>query len=105
MVRKFTLHDGKRGSALTLRITSRASRNAIVGVLNDGTIKVHLTAPPVNDKANQALIGLLADVLQVAKSRIDIIAGATGRDKLVSVLDMDTSVAHKRIVAHIEEID
>ena len=102
MPRSFHLHDGKRGSALALRITPRASRNEIVGILTDGTIKVHIAAPPVDDKANQALVVFLAEVLGVARSRIDIVAGATGRDKLVSVLDMDTQTAHQRILAYMD---
>lgn len=102
MPRKYVLHDGKRGSALALRITPRASRNKIVGVLNDGTIKVHIAAAPVDEAANKALIEFLADVLGVPKSRVEIVAGATGRDKLVSVLDMDVETAHQRILAHMD---
>ena len=44
MTRNFDLHNGQRGSALAVRITPRASRNQIVGVLNDGTVKVHITS-------------------------------------------------------------
>jgi len=102
MPRKYVLHDGKRGSALALRITPRASRNKIAGVLNDGTIKVHIAAAPVDEAANKALIEFLADVLGVPKSRVEIVAGATGRDKLVSVLDMDVETVHQRILAHLD---
>lgn len=99
--RKFRLHGGKKGSALAVRVTPRASRNEIVDLLDDGTIKVRLAAPPVDNEANQALIEFLADILGVPKSRLDIVAGATGRDKLVAVLDMDVETAHQRIVAHL----
>ncbi|HLF73336.1 MAG TPA: DUF167 domain-containing protein [Anaerolineales bacterium] len=99
--RKFRLHNGQKGSALAVRVTPRASRNEIVEMLDDGTIKVRLAAPPVDDEANRALIEFLADILGVPKSRLDIVAGATGRDKLVSVLDMDVETAHQRIVAHL----
>ena len=102
MPRKYVLHDGKRGSALALRITPRASHNKIVGVLNDGTIKVHIAAAPVEEAANKKLIEFLADVLGVPKSRVEIVAGTTGRDKLVSVLDMDMETAHQRILAHLD---
>ena len=54
--RDFHLHDGKKGAALALRVTPRASKNEIVEVLSDGTVKVHLTAPPVEGKANEALL-------------------------------------------------
>jgi uncharacterized protein len=99
--RKFRLHGGQKGSALAVRVTPRASRNEVVEMLDDGTIKVRLAAPPVDDQANEALIEFLSDILGVPKSRLDIVAGATGRDKLVAVMDMDVETAHQRIVAHL----
>jgi uncharacterized protein (TIGR00251 family) len=99
--RDFHLHDGKKGAALALRVTPRASKNEIVEVLSDGTIKVHLTAPPVEGKANEALIKFLSEVLDVPVSHLDIVAGAGGRDKLVAVTDMDAESVHKKIVEHI----
>jgi uncharacterized protein (TIGR00251 family) len=98
--RKFNLHSGQKGAALAVRVTPRASRNEIVEMLDDGTIKVRIAAPPVDDEANTALIEFLAEILGVPKSRLDIVAGESGRDKLISVLDMDVETAHQRIVAH-----
>ena len=98
--RKFELHDGKRGAALAVRVTPRTSRNEIFGVLNDGTVKIHLTAPPVEGQANEALLKFLSEVRGVPVSRLDIVAGKTGRHKLVAVLDMDAETVHKRIVKH-----
>lgn len=102
MARKFKLHDGKRGSALAVRVTPRASRNQIVSMMSDGTIKIHIAAEPEDYQANKELIAFLADVLGVPKSRVEIVAGETGRDKLISVLDMDVETAHQRIVAHMD---
>ncbi len=102
MPRKYHLHNGQRGSALAVRVTPRSSRNQIVAVLNDGTIKVHIAAPPVDEEANEELVNFLADVLGVPKSRLEIVAGASGRDKLISVLDMDVQTAHQRILAHLD---
>ena len=98
--RKFNLHSGQKGSALAVRVTPRASRNEIVEMLDDGTIKVRIAAPPVDEEANTALIEFLSDILGVPKSRLDIVAGKAGRDKLIAVLDMDVETAHQRIVAH-----
>ncbi|HZM22140.1 MAG TPA: DUF167 domain-containing protein [Anaerolineales bacterium] len=98
--RKFNLHGGQKGAALAVRVTPRASRNEIVEMLDDGTIKVRIAAQPVDDEANTALLEFLAEILGVPKSRLDIVAGETGRDKLISVLDMDVETAHQRIVAH-----
>jgi len=100
--RKFQLHDGKKGAALAVRVTPRASKIKIVEVLEDGTLKVHLAAPPVDDEANLELLKFMGEVLGVPKSRLDIVAGATGRDKLIAVIDMDAETAHKRILAYLE---
>jgi len=100
--RKFQLHDGKKGAALAVRVTPRASKTKIAEVLEDGTVKVHLAAPPVDDEANQELLKFMANVLGVPRTRLDIVAGATGRDKLIAVLDMDADTAHKRILAYLE---
>ncbi len=100
--RKYHLHDGIKGSALAIRVTPRASHNEIVEVLSDGTIRIRLTAPPVEGKANQALIEFLAGILDVPPSSIEVVAGATGRDKLVSIEGMDTETAHSRILQHLK---
>lgn len=99
--RDFHLHDGKKGAALAIRVTTRARRNEIVGVLSDGTVRIRLTAPPVEGKANQALVDFLAEILEVPKSRLEIVAGETGRDKLVSVLDLDAETVHDRIIMNL----
>lgn len=100
--RNFRLHDGKKGAAIAVRMTTRASKNQIVGALSDGTVKIHITAAPTEGQANEELVKFLSDVLDVAKSRIEIVAGQTGRDKLISVLDMDSETLHKKIVENIE---
>jgi len=99
--RKFKLHNGQRGSALAVRVTPRASRNEIAEVLDDGTIKVRLAAPPTDNEANDALLEYLSEILGVPKTQLDIVAGSVGRDKLISVVDMDVETAHQRILAHL----
>ena len=99
--RKFNLHDGKKGSALAVRVTPRASRNEVVEFLNDGTIKIRIAAPPSDNEANETLIEFLSEILGIPKSRLDIVAGAAGRDKLISVMDMDVETVHQRIGAHL----
>jgi len=101
MRRKFQFHDGRRGAALAIRVTPRARRNEVAEVLNDGTIRIRLTAPPVEGKANKALIQFLSQILDVPPSRISIVAGETGRDKLVSILDMEPEEAQRRILEHL----
>jgi hypothetical protein len=99
--RKYHLHDGRKGAALAVRVTPRASRNRITEVLSDGTVKIHLTAAPTEGQANEALVKFLGEILDVAPSKIEIVAGTTGRDKLVSVLDVSASELHQKIIANI----
>ncbi len=98
--RSFHLHDGKKGAALAVRVTPRASKNEIVDILSDGTVKVHLTAPPVEGKANEALLKFLSKVLEVPVRQLEIVAGGSSRDKLISVIDMDANMVHEKIMDH-----
>ena len=72
------------GVLLYVRIQPRASKNEIV-MRDDGSIKIRLTAPPVDGAANEALVKFLADTLSVAKSQVMIISGETARDKVVRI--------------------
>jgi uncharacterized protein (TIGR00251 family) len=101
--REFKLHDGERGAALTIRVTPRARKTEIGGVLDDGTLRVRIAAPPVEGKANKALIAFLAKVLGVRKNKIEIVAGEKGLDKIISILEMPAQTAEKRINNWIEE--
>lgn len=101
--RKFDLHDGTVGAAITVRVTPRTARNEIHEILDDGTVKIRLTAPPVEGKANKELIKFLAAVLEVPPSTIEIIAGKTGHDKLVSILNLSSDQVQQKILQHIEE--
>lgn len=97
--RKFYLHDGKKGAALAIRITPRASKNDVIDILADGTVKVHLTADPSDKKLDEQLLKLLAEKLDISQERLEVVAGATGRDKLVSVLDMEVGVLYSKIIS------
>ncbi len=100
--RKFNLHDGRRGAALAVRVTPRASRDEITEIQSDGTVKVRLTAPPVDGDANKALVKFMAEVLGTTTNKIEIVAGLSGKDKLISILDMDKDEVHNRLLAYLE---
>lgn len=98
-------HDGQQGAAVTVtvRVVPRSHRNQIVDVMNDGTLKVRLTKPPIEDQANQELIKFLAKVLDVAPSQLEIVAGHTGRNKLISILSIEPGVVEQRVLEHIAQ--
>ena len=69
---------------LNLRILPRAKKNEWAGKLED-SLKIRLHAPPVDGKANTALIAFLSESLQVPKSAISIVRGKTSRQKQVLI--------------------
>ncbi|MDP0928409.1 DUF167 domain-containing protein [Paracoccus onubensis] len=73
-------HLARDGAELRLRVTPRARRNAIS--VEAGVIRVYVTAPPEDGKANVAVAKLLAKSMGVAKSRLTLLRGASSRDKL-----------------------
>lgn len=79
-----TVSERETGVRFTVRVQPRASRNEVCGVHGDA-LKVRLSAPPVDGAANEALIDLLAQSLGVARRAVRIVAGATGRSKIVDV--------------------
>ena len=70
---------------IKIRVLPRSSRNEVVGEMADGTLKVKLTAPPVDGKANIALVDLLADHFHVPKRLVHISRGATSKNKEVEI--------------------
>lgn len=100
--REFKLSDGKQGAALTIRVTPRARKTEIGGVLDDGTVRIRIAQPPVEGKANKALIKFLSEVLDVRKSKIEIVAGEKGLDKIISIVGMPAVDAELKIKAWIE---
>ena len=73
-------HLVQDGAQIAVRVTARARRNAVE--LRDGQIRISVTAVPEGGKANAAVQKLLARALGVAPSRLELIRGATARDKV-----------------------
>jgi len=78
------LRDVDGGTALDVLVQPRASR-AKLGPVHAGRLKVAVTAPPVDGEANAAVIALLAKQLGVARSGVEVIAGASSRRKTVKI--------------------
>lgn len=70
------------GAVLNLRIVPRAAKNAIHGELGDA-LKIRLCAPPVDGAANAALIEFLSDFFSLPRARVQLLSGATSRNKRV----------------------
>jgi len=84
------------GTSFAVRVQPRAKRNAVVGEMS-GAVKIALTAPPVEGKANEACIAFLADLLEVPRSSITIAAGETSRNKIIRVSGLKAAEVDQRL--------
>ncbi|WII70617.1 DUF167 family protein [Bdellovibrio sp. 22V] len=84
----------KGGVRLHLFIQPKASKNEVVGPHN-GELKVKITAPPIDGRANEGLIEFLSDLFDVPKRNITLVKGDTGRHKTVDVLGIDVSAVQE----------
>jgi uncharacterized protein len=76
--------DVADGCTLAVRLHPGARKNGVTGVHADA-VKIALTAPPVDGKANEALIAFLADELRLPRTRIVLVSGITSRAKMVRI--------------------
>ena len=70
-----------------VKIVPGSSKNKIIGAYNNA-LKISIAAPPAEGKANKKCITYLAKYFDVAKSKIEIISGQTGKNKLIKIYDI-----------------
>lgn len=75
------------GLRVRLHVIPRAKRCEISGTYN-GALKVKVTAPPVDDAANRAIIEFFSNLLHIPKSRLTILTGLKSRDKILQIKDL-----------------
>jgi len=93
---QFKITEAESGVTFVVRVVPRASRDEIVGIHGDA-LKVRLTAPPVEGRANEALVAFLAQRLGVRKSQVEIIAGATSRRKMIRITGLLAQEMEERL--------
>ncbi|NWG17862.1 MAG: DUF167 domain-containing protein [Chloroflexi bacterium] len=96
--RKFEITDARGGAAFTVRVVTRAVAPELVGAQEDGTLKIRLVSSPAGDPAaNEELVNFLAQQLGVPVERIEIVAGANGREKIISVEGVSTAEVEEKL--------
>jgi uncharacterized protein (TIGR00251 family) len=91
-----SVSESPAGVTFSVRIHPRAHKNAITGALGDA-LKVSLTAPPVEGKANAACIEFFANLLKVPRSSVTIAAGQTSRNKRIAVAGLTAQQLRDRL--------
>lgn len=85
---------------LAVRVVPNAGRTGCVGLMADGlSWKIKLAAPAVDGKANAALIEYLAEAIDVSKSSLEIVRGATSRQKLLRIRGVTPALLAEKLGA------
>lgn len=91
-----SINETAAGVTFAIKVQPRAKRNAIVGELGDA-LKVALTAPPVDGKANQACVEFFSEILRVPRSVVMIAGGETSRNKVIRVVGISAALVRERL--------
>jgi len=90
------LRQTANGITFSVKVQPRARKNAITGAVG-GALKLSLTAPPVEGKANQAVIDFLADFFDIPRSSVTIASGAASRLKLIRIAGSNLQALEQRL--------
>jgi uncharacterized protein (TIGR00251 family) len=90
------IRDTPAGATIQVKVQPRAKKNAIVGEVGD-LLKLALTAPPIEGRANEACILFFAELLNVPRSSVTIAAGQSSRNKVIRVVGITASEVAERL--------
>ena len=90
------IQNSPNGATFAVKVHPRAKKNAITGEVG-GALKLSLTAPPVDGKANDACIEFFARLLKVPRSSVTIAAGQTSRNKVIRVAGLSAEDVLERL--------
>jgi uncharacterized protein len=89
-------HESSAGISFAVKVQPKAKKNAITGELGDA-LKITLTAPPVEGRANEGCIEFFANLLKVPRSSVSIASGETSRRKVIRVRGLSAEELRKRL--------
>ena len=92
------VNDTPAGATFQVKVHPRAKKNAITGEVGDA-LKLALTAPPADGRANEACIAFFAELLNVSRSSVTISAGLGSRNKVIRVTGLTASEVRSRLSA------
>lgn len=90
------VQESAKGISFAVKIHPRARKDAITGTVGDA-LKLALTAPPVEGKANQAVIEFFSDLFQIPRSSVTIASGETSRNKVIRIAGVSKPAAEQRL--------
>ena len=96
-----TVTQHPEGCILSVRAQPGARKSAVLGE-HDGALKVAVTAPPEDGRANKALVELLRQVLKLKRSQIELLSGQTSRDKRFLIRGLKKTELSAQLTMHLD---
>jgi uncharacterized protein len=90
------IRDTSSGVGFAVKVQPRARKNAITGMVGDA-LKLALTAPAVDGRANKACIEFFANLLEVPRSSVTIASGETSRNKVIRIAGLSADEVRRRL--------
>jgi uncharacterized protein len=103
-VSKRFVRTAREGTLLNIHVSPGAKSTSVEGLYGEGAIKLKVAAPPVGGKANAEVERFLSKLLGVPRSDVNIIRGASSRDKTVLVRGTTRAETHEALAAHLPSI-
>jgi uncharacterized protein len=92
----FAIRESDGYLSFAIRVHPRARKNAVTGQVGDA-LKISLTTPPVEGRANEACIEFFAKLLKVPRSSVTIASGLTSRNKVIRVAGLSAAELRERL--------
>jgi uncharacterized protein (TIGR00251 family) len=90
------IHERETGVSFGAKVHPRAKKNAITGEVGDA-LKLSLTTPPIDGRANEACIDFFAKLLKVPRSSVTIASGLSSRNKVIRIAGVDAQYVRDRL--------
>jgi len=95
------IQESAKGITFATKVRPRARKNAITGVVS-AALKLAITAPPIDGKANQAVIEFFAELFAIPRSSVTIASGETSRNKVVRIAGVSKAVAEQKLAENLK---
>lgn len=93
------INDHPLGATFAVRVQPRSARTAVTGTVEDA-LKISVSAPPLEDRANAAVVEFLSGIFSVPRAAVQVVAGERSRNKLIRIAGRSAAELEQRLQEH-----
>jgi uncharacterized protein (TIGR00251 family) len=97
------VRENTKGITLAVKVQPRAQKNAVTGVVGEA-LKLGLTAPPVEGRANEAVVEFVAKLFRIPRSSVTIASGLSSRNKVIRLTGVSRPAVEQRLMEILREL-